>query len=110
MTPQSFSSKDYNGSAPIPHKDLTSLEEFTCTTKKIWKETYNDNRDWAETNEMYVIRGKFFFDFRFAANWGKELEKMNRGKRGGQYLYPNSFIEYLAVWHQWADYRGLEGI
>ncbi len=35
---------------------------------------------------------------------------MNRGKVGAPYLFPNSFIHWLSVWHQWVDYRGLEGI
>ena len=35
---------------------------------------------------------------------------MNEGKRGGQYLFPGSFMHWLAVWHQLVNYRGLEGI
>ena len=33
---------------------------------------------------------------------------MNKNKRGGQYRFP--FIKGEAVWKQWMDYRGLEGI
>jgi len=83
---------------------------MTRRPRSFGKRKYKDNRDWPKTNEMYVIRGKFFLDFSFADNWDTELVRMNKGKRGGQYLYPNSFMEYLAVWHQWVDYRGLEGI
>jgi hypothetical protein len=43
-------------------------------------------------------------------NWNKELEEMNKNKRGGQYKFPDSFIKWEAVWKQWVDYRGLEGI
>lgn len=78
--------------------------------RKFGKRTYKDNRDWVKTNEEYVIRGTFYLDFSFRDNWDKELKKMNQGKRGGQYLFPDSFIKWLAVWHQLVDYRGLEGI
>lgn len=35
---------------------------------------------------------------------------MNMGKVGRPFKFPNSLMQYLAVWHQWVDYRGLEGI
>lgn len=35
---------------------------------------------------------------------------MNRGKRGGQYQVPESFVRWLVIWKQLVDYRGLEGI
>jgi len=43
-------------------------------------------------------------------NWNKELGIMNKNKRGRQYRFPDSFIKWEAVWKQWTDYRGLEGI
>jgi hypothetical protein len=43
-------------------------------------------------------------------NWNKELKETNKNKRGGQYKFPDSFIKWEAVWKQWVDYRGLEGI
>ena len=78
--------------------------------KKFGKRTYKDNRDWPRYNEELIVRWTFFLDFSFVENWDKELEKMNRGKRGGQYLFPDSFMHWLAVWHQLVNYRGLEGI
>jgi len=35
---------------------------------------------------------------------------MNKGKVGAQYEFPESLIRLQAVWHQWIDYRGLEGV
>ncbi|MEK7250925.1 MAG: IS5/IS1182 family transposase, partial [Bacteroidota bacterium] len=35
---------------------------------------------------------------------------MNKGKVGAKYQYPESLISLQAVWHQWVDYRGIEGI
>jgi hypothetical protein len=78
--------------------------------KKFGKRKYKDNRDWVKTNEQYVIRGTFYLDLSFKDKWDKELEKMNKGKKGGQYKFPDSFVFWLAVWHQLVDYRGLEGI
>jgi len=77
---------------------------------KFGKREYKDDRDWVRYNEELVVRGTFYLDFSFADNWETELKKMNDGKRGGQYKYPDSFMQYLSVWHQWMDYRGLEGV
>lgn len=57
-----------------------------------------------------VVRGEFYLDFSFVENWNKELEEMNRGKVGAPFLFPESFMKWQAVWHQFVDYRGLEGI
>lgn len=74
------------------------------------KRKIKDNRNWKQYNEELVVRGEFYLDLKFVSNWNKELEKMNKEKRGGQYKYPDSFIKWEAVWKQWIDYRGLEGI
>lgn len=83
---------------------------MTKRPKKFGKRKYKDNRDWKKYNEELIVRWTFFLDFSFVENWNKELERMNRGKRGGQYLFPDSFMHWLAVWHQLVTYRGLEGI
>lgn len=74
------------------------------------KRKNKDNRNWKQYNEQLVVRGEFYLDFKFVGNWNKELKEMNKRKRGGQYKYPASFIKWEAVWKQWIDYRGLEGI
>lgn len=68
------------------------------------------NRDWVSYNEKLVVRGAFYLDFGFVSNWKNELKKMNEGKVGRPFRFPNGFVEWQAVWHQWIDYRGLEGI
>ncbi len=35
---------------------------------------------------------------------------MNKGKIGKPFIFPDSFMNWQAVWHQLVDYRGLEGI
>ena len=73
------------------------------------KRKYKDDRDWKKYNEELVVRWTFFLDFSFIENLDKELAMMNREKRGGQYLFPNSFMLWLATWHQLVPYRGLDG-
>ena len=77
---------------------------------KYGKRSYKDNRDWPDYNEKCVVKGTFFLNLSFVEDWDKELAKMNHGKVGAPYLFPNSFMRWLSVWHQWVDYRGLEGI
>ncbi len=67
-------------------------------------------RDWRRYNEELVVGGEFLFDVRIFRRWKKELRKANKNKRGRPYLYPEPFLKWQAVWHQWVDYRGLEGI
>ena len=73
------------------------------------KSKYLDKRDWKETNEKYVQIGYFYFNPAFLLTWNEELAKMNAGKVGQPYLYPESMIKFLAVLHCKFDFRGLEG-
>jgi hypothetical protein len=75
-----------------------------------WGKKFVDERDWPAYNEELVVRGEFLLDLDWAKSWDKELEVMNSGKRGAPYEFPDSLIGLQAVWHQWVDYRGLEGI
>ena len=78
--------------------------------QKRWGNELRDSRDWPEYNEQLVVRGEFYLDFEFAGKWNEELAGMNEGRRGGQYRFPSSSIRWLAVWKQWIDYGGLEGV
>ncbi len=77
---------------------------------KRWGKKFKDDRDWSKYNEELVIRGEFYLDLSFRDEWFSELGKMNDSKRGGQFLFPESFVKWLTVWKQLVDYRGLEGI
>ena len=70
---------------------------------------YIDNRNWPEYNEELVMRGYFYFNPQFLLTWNEELVKMNAGKIGQPYFYPESMIKFLAVLHCKFDFRGLEG-
>ena len=54
--------------------------------------------------------GEFLLPIDMFDNWDEELDKMNEGKKGRPHEFPEWFIKIQAVWHQWVDYRGLEGI
>src|SRR6476619_5381752 len=57
-----------------------------------------------------VRRGEMLFDSGFLENWRAELKKMNKGKEGANYHYPNSLILLLATVHAYLlPYRQLEG-
>lgn len=78
---------------------------------KRWGDSYFDRRDWKIYNEQLVKRGVFLLDLDFVENWQKELLKMNLGKRGAPYLFPNSLIELQAAWHaKRIPCRMIEGI
>jgi transposase len=66
--------------------------------------------NWSEYNESLVRRGEMLFDDGFLQNWRAELKKMNKGKEGANYRYPNSLILLLTTVHAYLlPYRQLEG-
>lgn len=68
-------------------------------------------RDWREYNEQLVRRGEFYLSPDFLKSWDEELEKMNEGKVGRPYRYPESFVQFAALWYEFfhLPYRQLEG-
>ena len=68
--------------------------------------------NWKKYNESLVKRGEILLDFDVIDNWDSELEKMNKGKEGRKFVYPDSFIKLLgyvrAYFH--LPYRQTEGI
>ena len=68
-------------------------------------------RNWQEYNESLVKRGEMYLTFDFLESWGRDLEKLNRGKLGRKFAYPLSFIELLMMIHVifHLPYRQLEG-
>ena len=75
-----------------------------------WGKPYHDKRDWKRYNEELVVRGEFLLDLDFSDHWFSDVAGMNRGKRGGQFVFPDALIRWLAIWKQLVDYRGLEGV
>ena len=56
--------------------------------------------------------GEILLDLRILDGWGSELEKMNAGKEGEQYVYPDVFIRLLGYIHVLfhLPYRQTEGL
>mgnify|MGYP000226888868 CR=1 FL=1 len=51
--------------------------------------------NWKEYNEKLVRRGEILFNAEFIENWKKELDSMNKKKRGHPYEYPDSYMQFL---------------
>ena len=68
--------------------------------------------NWASYNESLVKRGEVILDFDIIDGWYGELGRMNEGKRGAAYGYPDSFVQLLgyvkAYFH--LPYRQTEGV
>jgi len=65
----------------------------------------SDSRDWVRYSEGLVRRGEVLLDFSVVDGWRGELERMNDGKVGEPYHYPESFIRLF--FH--LPYRQCEG-
>jgi len=67
--------------------------------------------DWKETDERLIRRGELILDTESLKNHGKELEKMNKGKRGRSYRIADSYVQLLAAvrYLYQMPYRQLEG-
>jgi hypothetical protein len=68
--------------------------------------------DWPSYNKSLVRRGEILFSYDFLDGWDYELDRMNGGKKGKPFIFPNSFI--LAIGHIrysfHLPYRQTEGI
>lgn len=78
---------------------------------KTTKEAVDVTRNWKEYNEKLVKRGEFYLSPNFLDSWDDELERMNEGKVGRPYEYPDGFVQFAALWHEFFSlpYRQLEG-
>jgi len=56
-------------------------------------------RDWRRVNECLVKRGEILLDLHILDRWDSELERMNVGKEGGRYVYPEVFVMLLGYVH-----------
>ena len=56
-------------------------------------------RNWKDYNEKLVRRGEIYISLDFLDGWDDELAKMNKGKVGRPYIYPQTFMYFLAFLH-----------
>jgi IS5 family transposase len=68
--------------------------------------------NWKKYNESLVKRGEVLLDFDIIDNWDSELAKMNEGKEGRKFIYPDSFIKLLGYMRAYfhLPYRQTEGV
>lgn len=68
-------------------------------------------RNWTEYNERLVKRGEYYISLDFLENWDHEVSRLNKGKRGRPFEYPEQFILFMAIIHIsfYLPYRQLEG-
>ncbi len=69
-------------------------------------------RNWKNYNESLVKRGEILLDFDVIDTWESELSKMNEGKEGRKFVYPDSFIKLLGCMRAYfhLPYRQTEGV
>ena len=55
---------------------------------------------------------RYYLSFDVIDNWDTELEKMNEGKEGKKFVYPDSFIKLLGYMRAYfhLPYRQTEGV
>ena len=68
--------------------------------------------NWKNYNESLVKRGEVLLSFDVIDNLDTELEKMNEGKEGKKFVYPDSFIKLLGYMRAYfhLPYRQTEGV
>ena len=73
---------------------------------------YPSKEGWKKYNERLVQRGELYLNLSFVKTWSEELECMNEGKRGSPYEYPDSLMQFCAVFYHFfhLPYRQLEGV
>ena len=70
---------------------------------------YPPKEGWKKYNERLVQRGELYLDMSFVKTWSKELEYMNKGKRGKPYEYPHSLMQFCAVFYHFFHCRVIRG-
>lgn len=55
--------------------------------------------------------GEFYFSFEFLDSWDKELKRMNQGKKGKPFEYPETLVQFSGLMYEFLHlpYRQLEG-
>lgn len=68
--------------------------------------------DWPSYNKSLVRRGEMLFSYDFLDGWDYELHRMNEGKKGKPFVFPNSFILTIGYirYSFHLPYRQTEGI
>lgn len=76
-----------------------------------WGGQDRGKRDWKAIDEKLVRRGEFYLDVEFVESWDEDTKKMNKGKRGRPFRYPEPFITWMSLVRVFCSmpYRQLQG-
>lgn len=76
-----------------------------------WGKKYVDKRDWKLYNQKLVDRGVFLLDHSLLERWKVNLDRLNEGKFGRHYKFPDELIYWAAMQHVLLGmpYRQIQG-
>ena len=76
-----------------------------------WGKKFVDKRDWAACNQKLVDRGGFLLDHSILEKWKNGVDRLNEGKYGRQYEFPDELFYWAAMQHVvlGMPYRQIEG-
>ena len=97
---------------PLLHKLLSYWSDLVDQATFSWPRLTFYVVNWTSYNESLVRRGEVILDFDIINGWYAELERMNEGKRGAAYDYPDLFVQllgYVKVYFH-LPYRQTEGV
>ncbi|MFP3133669.1 MAG: hypothetical protein RXR19_06240 [Nitrososphaeria archaeon] len=63
-------------------------KEKDSRNNKMMGNKFIDKRNWVKYNEELVMRGEFLLPIDMFENWYEELDKINEGKKGRPYEFP----------------------
>lgn len=76
-----------------------------------WGKKYVDNRDWKRCNQKLVDRGAFFLDHDILDKWKSSVGRLNAGKYGRPFEFPDELFYWAAMQHavMGMPYRQIQG-
>lgn len=76
-----------------------------------WGKKYVDDRDWKQCNRKLVDRGAFFLDHNILDKWKTSVDRMNAGKYGRPFEFPDELFYWAALQHVvlGMPYRQIQG-
>jgi len=77
---------------------------------KRWGKKFIDKRNHKEYQDELLRRYEIYLDLEWVKSWNNELAKMNKGKRGALYQFPNSMIAWQSLLVEKFATRGAETI
>lgn len=77
---------------------------------KRWGKEFEDKRDQKAYQAELLRRYEIYLDLEWVDSWEDELSEMNKGKKGAPFEYPNSMIDFQALFVEKFSTRAAESI